>query len=56
MCPFKGCTKTFYEKTNWLCHQKVHDGEKEHSCESCDKKFTRKDQLIIHQESHVIEK
>eukprot|EP01084_Bolivina_argentea_P053781 98679_1 len=45
----KYCDKGFYKKCDWKRHHRVHTGEKPFQCQTCHKRYGRKDVRNNHQ-------
>ena len=44
-------TSTYCSESTDLCRESFLEGTKYHSCDSCDKQFTRKDSLEMHKKT-----
>ena len=53
-CHYPGCTKAFLSRGHFNRHLKIHDGSKTYKCvkEGCDKRYTRKDNMMNHYRNH----
>ncbi|CAL4084563.1 unnamed protein product, partial [Meganyctiphanes norvegica] len=54
ICPF--CSKSYNRKSAFLCHYKIHTGERPHVCPHCGHRFIQKSTLDAHIKTHTGEK
>jgi uncharacterized Zn-finger protein len=52
-CSVKSCSKSFYLKTHFTIHMKIHANIKDYRCSHCGKDFVRKESLQVHLKTHL---
>ncbi|KAI8613120.1 hypothetical protein BC830DRAFT_504842 [Chytriomyces sp. MP71] len=50
-CPFSACDKSFLKHSAFRSHYTEHSGSKNHACESCPSRFTRRHDYLRHVKS-----
>nr|AJG01859.1 BG2 [Nipponia nippon] len=50
------CKKCFQDRSELICHQRLHRGGKMFKCQECGKEFGKSSDLSSHQKSHMVEK
>ncbi|NXV85284.1 ZNF79 protein, partial [Calonectris borealis] len=50
------CKKCFQDRSELICHQRLHRGGKTFKCRECGEEFGRSSDLSSHQQSHIAEK
>ncbi|KAM6188460.1 uncharacterized protein WM294_015478 [Sarcoramphus papa] len=50
------CKKCFQDRSELICHQRLHRGGKTFKCQECGKEFGKSSDLSSHQKSHMAEK